>query len=165
MKVNMRVLHRYLGFFLAGILAVYALSGMVLIFRETDFLKQEQQVSKSLEPNLNAEQLGKALRIKNLRILETKGTDLYFESGTYNSKTGEASYTTKDLPFILKKLTRLHKATTDDPLYWLNIFFGCSLLFMVISSFWMYRPKTQIFRKGLYFTVGGILLVLLMLFV
>ena len=43
-KVTMRVLHRYLGFFLAGIMAVYALSGIVLIFRDTDFLKSEQTV-------------------------------------------------------------------------------------------------------------------------
>lgn len=33
----MRVYHRYLGFFLAGIMAVYAISGVVLIFRDTDF--------------------------------------------------------------------------------------------------------------------------------
>ena len=37
---NMRIIHRYLGFFLAGIMAVYALSGIVLILRDTDFLKQ-----------------------------------------------------------------------------------------------------------------------------
>ena len=33
---TMRVYHRYLGFFLAGIMAVYATSRMVLIFRNTD---------------------------------------------------------------------------------------------------------------------------------
>ena len=38
----MRVLHRYLGFFLAGIMAVYAISGVILIYRDTDFLKSEQ---------------------------------------------------------------------------------------------------------------------------
>lgn len=36
---NMRIIHRYLGFFLAGIMAVYAVSGMVMVFRTTDFLK------------------------------------------------------------------------------------------------------------------------------
>ena len=35
----MRIIHRYLGFFLAGIMTVYALSGVLLIFRSTDFLK------------------------------------------------------------------------------------------------------------------------------
>ena len=34
MNNKMRIFHRYLGFFLAGIMAVYALSGIVLIFRD-----------------------------------------------------------------------------------------------------------------------------------
>ncbi len=32
-----RVVHRYLGFFLAGIMIVYAISGIVLTVRDTDF--------------------------------------------------------------------------------------------------------------------------------
>ncbi|MGB5405007.1 hypothetical protein [Robiginitalea sp.] len=32
---KVRVIHRYLGYFLAGIMAMYALSGIVMIFRET----------------------------------------------------------------------------------------------------------------------------------
>ena len=38
---TMRVYHRYLGFFLAGIMAMYAISGIILIFRDTDLLKSE----------------------------------------------------------------------------------------------------------------------------
>lgn len=40
-STKMRIYHRYLGFFLAGIMAVYALSGVILIFRETPFLKKK----------------------------------------------------------------------------------------------------------------------------
>jgi hypothetical protein len=61
-------------------------------------------------------------------------------------------------------MTKMHKATTKDPLYYLNIFFGFSLLFFVVSSFWMFMPKTSIFRKGLYFTLAGLVLTLIMLF-
>ena len=46
----MRIVHRYLGFFLAGIMAVYALSGVLLIYRDTDILKSEQHLEKMLEP-------------------------------------------------------------------------------------------------------------------
>ena len=42
-KYNMRIIHRYLGFFLAGIMAVYALSGIVLIFRDTNIFKKEKR--------------------------------------------------------------------------------------------------------------------------
>ena len=37
--MTFRVLHRYLGYFLAGIMIVYALSGITLIFRKTDSFK------------------------------------------------------------------------------------------------------------------------------
>lgn len=36
-RSNFRIYHRYPAFFLAGIMAVYAVSGTILIFRNTDF--------------------------------------------------------------------------------------------------------------------------------
>lgn len=162
---RMRVYHRYLGFFLAGIMAVYAISGIVLIFRDTDFLKRESLVDKKLAPGLSAEDLGKAIRIKDLKI-ETENGDLQsFRQGSYNKATGEVKYTVKSLPKIMEKLTQLHKSNTKQPLFYLNIFFGASLLFFVISSFWMFMPKTTIFKKGLYFTLAGIILTIILLFV
>lgn len=160
----MRVIHRYLGFFLAGIMAVYALSGVILIFRETDFLKQETKYEKRVEKNIPADELGKVLGMKKIKPT-ADGNFLRFENGQYNSETGEAAYTKKELPLIIDKMTHLHKATTNDPLYWLNIFFGFSLLFFVLSSFWMFLPNTTIFKKGLYFTAAGIALTLILLFV
>jgi hypothetical protein len=160
---TMRIYHRYLGFFLAGIMAVYALSGIILIFRDTDFLKQEKTVQKQLQPGLNAEALGKAVKIRELNIDSASGDMQYFKSGRYNNVTGAVSYNTKSLPRIIEKLTHLHKANTKDPLFYLNVFFGVSLLFFVISSFWMFLPKTSIFKKGLYFTIAGIVLTILML--
>ena len=121
-------------------------------------------IEKKIEQNLTAGDLGPALKIKNLKVDKVKGSTLSFKDGMYNSETGEASYTVKLLPIFLDKMTHLHKATTNDPLYFLNIFFGMSLLFFVISSFWMFMPSTPIFKKGLLFTAGGILLTLLMLF-
>lgn len=165
LSYTMRILHRYIGFFLAGIMAVYAISGIVLIFRETNFLKKEKQVEKTIIPNADPAELGKLLGIKNLKISKTGGDIVYFENGTYSIATGKANYTTKELPFILNKLTKLHKANTKQPLFWLNIFFGVSLLFFVVSSFWMFRPSTAIFKKGIYFTIAGIVLVLVLLFV
>lgn len=161
----MRVIHRYLGFFLAGIMAMYALSGIVLIFRNTDFLKKERQYKKELAVNIAPAELGKALKMKRLKIEKEEGDIIYFKDGTYNKATGQAEYTAVKLPFVLDKMTKIHKATTDSPLYWLNIFFGVSLLFFVLSAFWMFRPATSVFKKGLYWTLGGIVLTLILLFV
>ncbi len=161
---KMRTYHRYLGFFLAGIMAMYAISGIVLIFRDTDFLKNEYLNEKQLEPNLTAEKVGQELRIRNLKFQENDGTMASFEQGTYNTKTGMAQFTTKRLPLVLDKMTHLHKAKSADPLYFLNIFFGLSLLFFVLSSFWMFLPNTTIFKKGLYFSAAGMVLVIILLY-
>jgi len=164
-SMKMRIIHRYLGFFLAGIMAMYAFSGSVLIFRSTDFLKQEKQVEKILKPGLAAEELGKELEMREFKVNSTEGDILTFKDGTYNVATGEASYKVKELPMILGKMTEVHKATTNSPLYYLNLFFASSLLFFVISSFWMFAPSTKVFKKGLWFTAGGIILTLILLFV
>jgi uncharacterized iron-regulated membrane protein len=161
----MRIIHRYLGFFLAGIMAVYAFSGIILIFRDTEFLKQEKKIAITVTTNLSGEDLGKELKIKKLKAEREEGDVVYFKEGTYNKKTGAADYKLTSQPFIIEKMTHLHKAKSGDPLFFLNIFFGLSLFFFVISSFWMFLPKTTVFRKGMYFTAAGIVLTLIMLFV
>ncbi|WP_149304018.1 PepSY domain-containing protein [Pareuzebyella sediminis] len=160
-----RVIHRYLGFFLAGIMIVYAISGIVLTFRNTDYLKKEIHYEKNLEPYLSAEDLGSALGMGRFRVDKEQDDLLYFQGGTYNTKTGVADYTVKKLPLLLDNMNKIHKMHSGHPLFWLGIFFGVSLLFFAVSAFWMFRPTTSIFRKGLYFTAGGIILTLILLFV
>ena len=160
----MRIFHRYLGFFLSGIMAVYAISGIVMIFRETEFLKSEREIERQLAVDLPDAEVGSTLRIKEFKVERSEGSLIYFREGTYDKKTGLAKYKAKQLPFVLDKMTKLHKATTNRPLYCLNIFFGIALLFFVLSAFWMFMPKTEVFRKGLYFALGGIVLTLILVF-
>jgi hypothetical protein len=162
---NMRIYHRYLGFFLAGIMAIYSISGVIMIFRDTDFLKKENHKVLTVATNLKNEEIGPAIKIKNLKVKSDTLDVVTFEQGTYNRTTGVADFKVKELPIVINKLTKLHKATHKDPLYYLNIFFGVSLLFFVISSFYMFMPGTTIFKKGMYFTLAGIVLALVMLFV
>ena len=160
---QVRVIHRYLGYFLSGIMMVYALSGIVMIFRETSFLKKEAIVEHQLKPNLTGGELSPKLKM-GVKVEKKEGDILYFEQGNYNVKTGLAIVKKEELPFVLEKMERLHKATTNSPLYFLNIFFGLSLLFFVFSAFWMYTPKMPIFKKGMYFALGGGMLTLILLF-
>jgi len=161
---NMRTYHRYLGFFLAGIMAVYAISGIIMVFRNTDFLKHTEKLEKTVETNLKVEQLSPILKMK-VNVEKEENGIIYFKGGQYNTQTGALKAEKKELPFIISKMEHLHKATTNDPLFYLNVFFGLSLLFFVISSFWMFLPGTKIFKKGIYFTLGGIILTIIMLFV
>ena len=160
-----RVVHRYLGFFLAGIMAVYAISGVVLIFRKGNTFKQEVTHHKTLATGLADASIGKELKLKNFSVERTEADVVYFENGRYNRATGEAEITKMELPYVLGQMTHLHKSTTNDPLYWLNIFFGFSLLGFVISAFWMYLPGGPILRRGLIFAAAGFVLTMVLLFV
>jgi hypothetical protein len=162
-----RVVHRYLGFFLAGIMIVYAISGIVLTFRNTDYLKNEIQVKKIIDANVDPAELGNALDLGRSYSFDRQDGDmLYFNTGgVYNAKTGVATYTIKKLPVLLENMNKIHKMHSGHPLFWLGIFFGVSLLFFAVSAFWMFRPTTSVFKKGLYFTAGGIILTLVLLFV
>ncbi|MBK8635967.1 MAG: hypothetical protein IPN72_21330 [Saprospiraceae bacterium] len=165
MSFYMRIIHRYLGFFLAGVMAVYSLSGIILIFRDTDFLKNVTHHEETIAAGLDAQKLGETLKIRGLKIDKQEGDIAYFRDGTYNVATGAASFDTKEMPVMIEKLTHLHKAKSQDPLFYLNIFFGLGLFFFVISSFWMFMPSSSVFKKGIYFTLGGIVLTLILLFV
>lgn len=161
----MRVTHRYLGYFLAGIMAVYAVSGVLLIYRDTDFLKKEKKYDKAVAKGLSEKELGKELKIKNLEVEKTEGPLLIFKQGTYNKATGDAKYVKKELPFVLDKMTKLHKSQSQETLSPLNAFFGVALFFFVISSFWMFNPKTKAFKRGMVFTAAGLVVALILLMV
>ena len=151
-----RVYHRYLGFFLAGIMTIYALSGTIMIFRTTDFLKQDKITEREIGANVPAEELGAKLFIRDLKVLEEDSKTITFSQGSYDKTTGVATYTVKELPFVLQKLERLHKATTNSPLYFLNIFFGISLLFFSVSAFFMYTKTNKVLRKGVIVAIAGL---------
>jgi len=162
---KMRIYHRYLGFFLLGIMAVYSISGIIMVFRDTDFLKYERSIHKQAESGLDAGKLGKVLGIRNLKVVRQEADKIYFENGTYDVATGQADYKVKEYPKPIEKMTKLHKAKSAEPLFFMNIFFGLSLLFFVISSFWMFMPDTSVFRKGMYFMLAGIILMVIMMLV
>ncbi|KQC33576.1 membrane protein [Nonlabens sp. YIK11] len=162
---KVRMYHRYLGFFLAGIMAVYAISGVTLIYRDTDVFKKKTEIETTLEPNLTADQVGKELKIRRFSATSETATTINFKNGSYDKTTGAAAYTKVETPYLLNKLQNFHKAETGDPLYFLNIFFGVSLLFFVVSAFWMFLPSTPIFKKGMWFAAAGLVLTLVLLFV
>ena len=159
-----RLIHRYLGFYLVGIIAVYAISGITLIFRKGDTFKKSVTENVQLAPQLEIESLANQLKINDLNINDIEGDVYYFDQGQYNIKSGKATYTTKKIPFVLDKMQKLHKATTKSPIYWLNIFFGLSLLFFVISAFWMFMPSTTVFKRGIYFSFLGFIMTIIILF-
>lgn len=162
-KLTARLVHRYLGFFLVGIMAVYALSGVVLIFRPTHVFKYEVAHVKDVSPGLEGDALAEALELRRMRDAEVVDGRVVFDGGYYDQATGHAEYSSWEYPFVLKRLLDLHLASTRDAPFVLNVIFGLALLFFSVSSFWMFRPKTKAYREGLKWIGAGTLFSLVLL--
>jgi hypothetical protein len=152
---TMRVLHRDIGFLMIGLTLVFALSGILLVYRSTDFMKSETQVTRTLEADMKIEDVGRALHLRKLDVGEDDGRRVAFSSGamasdgSYDRETGEVSYTAQQLPGVLEKLNALHKTGSGSPLHWFSVVYGALLTFLAVSSLWMFKPKTRQFRRGL----------------
>ena len=79
-RTTMRLLHRYIGYFMAGIMAVYAISGVLLIYRDTDFLKKEKisltKESMGIKSHLELQILNKK-NIEKRKIAEQYYNELW----------------------------------------------------------------------------------------
>ena len=42
---SIRIMHRYVGYFVFGLVIIYSLAGITLIFRDTEFMKKEKEVT------------------------------------------------------------------------------------------------------------------------
>ena len=163
-KSFMRITHRYLGYFAAGIMAVYSISGVLLIYRDTNFLKKENKYELVLKPNMTEKELAKEVKMKNIEFNPGEGGLKTFKEGTYNAKTGEAKYAKMQLPIVLEKFNQLHKSTSTHRYATLNTVFGLTLFFFVISSFWMFNFKSEAFRRGMIYAGVGFVLAVIMVF-
>ena len=110
-----------------------------MIFRGTDFLKSEKQIERQLRPGIKNEELGRAVRMRDFKIDKEDGDIITFRQGTYNKASGMVKYSSKELPYFVEKLTRLHKADTKNPLFFQCVFWVvavilCSLFFLDVSA-------------------------------
>lgn len=160
-----RTLHRDLGFLTVGLIIFYALSGIILIYRDTDFLKHEVAIEKTIAPHLASDELAGALRLRSLKIIEEDSTTITFTQGTYSKTTGAAAYITNEVIFPFNKFIALHKAASQSPSHWFTTLFGVILFLLALSSFWMFKSGTRQFKRGLILSVAGIATAILLLFI
>lgn len=160
-----RILHRDIGFFIIGLTIIYGISGIVLTYRDTGFLKSARQMEKTVSPDLRAAQLGRALHVKNLEILGEDEKEIRFSSGAYNKETGVAAYVGDELPLLLRKFNSLHFVSSNDFRHWFTALYAILLVFLAVSSFWMYKPGTKYFKRGIVTAIigGAVALVLAVL--
>ncbi|MFQ1022478.1 PepSY domain-containing protein [Avibacterium paragallinarum] len=159
----MRILHRYFGFLLLVIMAIYAFTGIVLIYRDTTIFKHSVYIEKTIAPQLNTEQLKQKLRIKNLTIIDEKNDVMYFEQGEYHLKTGEAKYYSMEYPTWLAELNRLHLANSQYKYSWLSTLFGVALFFFCVSSLWLIPGSRKMLKRSLYFILAGAIMAVIVI--
>ena len=157
-QYKMRLAHRYVGFAIIGFVIIYCISGIVLTYRTTNYLKKATVVEKELQPGLDSRTLKRELRLKEFKHVKTEGDVVVFEGGTYNKKTGVAVYTRFEVPVLLKKLNSIHKTSERSKKYVITTIFSLLLLFLAISSFWMFKPQTGFFKKGIWVALIGMII-------
>ncbi len=160
----MRYLHNKLGFFIAGLVIIYAFSGLVQTYRDTDLLKHDVSHNIQIEPQLKEADLGPKLKLRNLKVEKTEGSILHFKEGTYNAATGAASYVTKEWYSWIVPFTDLHKTASKSAAHYFTTVFGFVMLFMSVSAFWMFKPGTKLFSSGVILTALGIVAAVIMIF-
>lgn len=156
MRYYMRFLHNNIGFLIVGLVIIYSLSGILQIYRDTDLLKHEVSNLKTLAPHLEPAQVKEALKIRDFLVEKKDGDILYFKNGSYNTETGIAHFTTKEWYNFILPFTELHKSNSNGTAHYFTTIFGVMLLFMSISAFWMFKPGTKLFSRGVFMTLAGI---------
>lgn len=161
----MRSLHRDIGFFLIGLTVIYCVSGVILTYRNIDFLKQVVTVKKQLDPNLRLNQVARKIHKRGVTLIRDEGDSMIFNYGTYHKATGVVVYQTKRLPFPLNAFSTLHKTSGRGGRHYFTVLYGIGLLFLAISSFWMYSPNSKRFKRGVMLAGAGVIASILLLFV
>lgn len=162
-----RALHRDLGFLTAGLVIIYALSGILLIYRNTSLLQRETTLELPLAPNLPSQELPKALaqalpkdlsrtfNPQKFQLLKQDSLTITFAQGQYSKITGQTSYTTSQTIPPLDKFISLHMASAKNPVHYLTVLFGVALLLLAASSPWMFKVGTRQFKRGIVLTLCG----------
>ena len=65
---------------------------------------------------------------------------------------------------FLNKLIILHRTTSGNITQWFIVIYATLLHFLAISSFWMYKPKTNHFCRGIYMADAGLVFAIILLF-
>ena len=148
----MRSLHRDIGFLVIG---------LTLVYRQSGFLKSDVVETRTLSAGLSADDVGKVLHFKKIKVSGDDGRTILFSSdptvydGKYDRETGSVTFTEVRLPAVLNKLNQLHNTSSSGTVHWFVVLYGALLAFLALSAFWMFKPSTRQFRRGLALAAAG----------
>lgn len=168
----LRILHRDLGYFFVGITIVYGISGIILNHKKQGqdpafkTIVVEKQFPQLLTIEEFKSQFESQLGNYELKKVLPNNTNyqLFLQGGVgyYNLESGRCSfelYQKKPFVFFINKLHYNQKN------YWTAIadIFAGVMIFFALSGLFMVKGKNGIMRKGKWYVLAGILIILIYL--
>jgi uncharacterized protein len=175
-KIN-RVFHRDLGYFFAGMVLIYSISGIALnhlhqwnpnyIISKIDFKAQLPSDTSEITKLLIEQKVNEFVQSPILSYYYPKQSTLkaFVKNGTitFNLETGEALIEKVQRRPIFSQLNFLHY---NNPRSWWTAFsdiFAVGLIIITITGLFIIKGKNGITRRGAILVAAGIVLPLLAL--
>lgn len=160
-----RAIHRVLGFLTLALVMVYALSGITLIHRTGNFMKEAVHVEKSLEPGLDASGVGSALHIRNFRATDETDAEILFDGGRYDKATGQATYVQYRVVQPMRAFIDLHRLpdSKNRHIAAVTTIFGVCLFLLALTSLFMYKSSAKQFKFNMIYTAAGVVVTVILL--
>ena len=169
LRLFLRSLHRDLGYFVVGMIIVYTISGILLNHRSNNnFAVKTTTIEKSLSPYLTSNEFSKIWNEKMpeypLNTVFCKNEEYTFfvngGKGIYEIKTGEVTFELYNNRPIIEFFNKLHYNQKKGWTIFAD-FFALSLILLTISGLIIVKGKKGFLRRGVYFTMLGIVAILI----
>lgn len=163
-RLWLRRIHRDAGYLVVGVTLVYALSGIFLHHKMGVRTTTDQiQLAQYLSPQDLKEQWTGSTSHKAISYSEDRVETIHFYfpggMGEYHKISGQTTYETyKDRP-VVKFMSQLHENQVKGWSYVADIYAGI-LIFLALSGLFMVPGKNGFMRRGIWWFVAGIVLVL-----
>ncbi|MGQ1889557.1 PepSY-associated TM helix domain-containing protein [Thermophagus sp. OGC60D27] len=164
-RLWLRRIHRDAGYFVVGITLVYALSGIFLHHKMgVKTIKESLQLSSGLSADRLKTEWTSIADGKEITYLEERPDQVVFYfpggMGEYNQNTGITNFETyKDRPLVIF-MSRLHENQIKGWGFIADIY-AVILIFLAISGLFMVPGKNGFFRRGVWWFLAGVILVVM----
>jgi uncharacterized protein len=170
----LRILHRDLGYFFVGITLVYGVSGIILVHKKqgVDPAYKTVRVTKQFPQNMNEAQFT-ALWEKELEdyklntvLSDQSKLKVFVDGGVgdYDIDSGKLSFEVYQRKPVVFFINKLHFNQIKGWTFFAD-FFSDTLIFLAISGLFIVQGKNGFRKRGIWFMIAGILLVLIFVWI
>lgn len=170
----LRIIHRDLGYFVVGITLVYAVSGILLNHKKNDEDPAYRIVSggNTIDKNLSVAMFKDFWKknhtdIRLNKVVSEKDNFKLFLAGglgDYSPHTGDYHYEIYQKRPMVSFINKLHLNQKHSWTFFGDVF-AVSLIFLAVSGLFIVAGKNSFKKRGVWFMLGGIVIVILYVWV